>query len=49
MVLVLVVHQLEAVTATIPMCVILLKDLLVKKEIPEAFRLRQVGLSWESS
>lgn len=43
MVLVMVVHTLEAVTATVPMCVILLNDLIKRKELPEGLRLRQVG------
>jgi len=43
MVLVMVLHQLETVTATVPMFVLTLKDLQKRKAIPERFRLRMVG------
>ncbi|GMH39444.1 hypothetical protein BSKO_07342 [Bryopsis sp. KO-2023] len=42
MVLVMVVHSLETVTATVPMCMIMLKDIHVKKEIPDDFKLRMI-------
>lgn len=42
MVLVMVVHTLESVTATVPMGMIMLKNFQVKKEIPDDFRLRMI-------
>lgn len=45
MVLVMVMHTLVEVTATVPMAMILLKDFMIKKQIPNGFKLRMVSLA----
>lgn len=42
MVLVVVVHTLEAVTATVPICMIALKEAVDRKSLPEELKIRQV-------
>ncbi|CAD7703070.1 unnamed protein product [Ostreobium quekettii] len=42
MVLVLVVHSLEAVSATVPICMIALKEAVDRRALPEDLKIRQV-------
>eukprot|EP00803_Ostreobium_quekettii_P002825 evm.model.scf_1697.5 EVM.evm.TU.scf_1697.5 scf_1697:32276-34793(+) len=43
MVLVLVVHSLEAVSATVPICMIALKEAVDRRALPEDLKIRQVA------